>query len=257
MTTDDLDGMSLSDATELGAREGGDKHYFGEIAIVDVWAAAWPRGQSKPIPFDPSFHRPEDRRVLVALKITCTKKDGATYDLDQDEVTSGSKHRVTLKSLEALGVTTVPELRALAGARWCQVTRVPTGRKYAAKKDSNDGSIKAGDQIAETALKFLALYATPDECQAAETAFYTPKSGGAAFTGAQPRNAPQPLSPAETGIPAIAREQLLATLPALWMAAQQNPALLGTILAGNPAYAQAGITVQAPEVIALTGGAPF
>jgi hypothetical protein len=248
-THDDLDTMRLSDATEVGAREGGEKHYFGEIAIVDVWAAAWPRGFSKPVPFDAGIHRPDEKRIFVQLKVVCTKKDGGTYDLDQGEVTSGSKHRVTLKSLEALGVATIPELRALAGARWCQVVRVPTGRKFAAKKDSADGSIKIGDMIAEQALKFVALYANPDECHAAETAFYTPKNGDG-------RNQPQPVTAADTGsAPTIAREQLLATLPAIWQASGKNPAMLGTILAGNPAYAQAGITLTAPEVVALTGQA--
>lgn len=251
-THDDLDTMTLSGATEVGAREGGEKHYFGEIAIVDVWAAAWPKGQSKPVPFDPSFHRPEDKRIFVQLKVVCTKKDGGTYDLDQGEVTSGSKHRVTLKSLEALGVTTIPELRALAGQRWAQAVRVPTGRKYAAKKDSADGSIKVGDMIAETALKFVALYNTADECRTAEAQFYTPRSGGTEGG----RNQPQPVTAQDTGsAPTIAREQLLATLPAIWQASGKNPAMLGTILAGNPAYAQAGITLQAPEVVALTGQA--
>lgn len=231
---------SLDSLTQLGGNQG-PRHYFGEITIVDDFDCILERGRGK-VPFDPSFHRPEQRLVALKLKVTCQKADGSTYDLDQDDITSGSKHKVTLESLKPLGITGRAQLRTLAG-KHCQAVRVETGRTYIATKGTN-----AGQQVAETALKFVALYDSADACKAAEREFYTPKGDG--------RNQPQPITAADTGsAPTIAREQLLATLPAIWQASGKNPAMLGTILAGNPAYAQAGITLTAPEVVALTGQA--
>jgi hypothetical protein len=247
MTTATDHDEKLSDLTTLGAREGNDRHYFGQITIVDDWDAAWPKG-SKPVPFDPGQHAPEQRRVYIQLKVTCTKADGTTYDLDQGEVTSGSKHRVTLKSLEALGVVSRSQLRALAG-RHCEVVRAPTGQKYTARQGD-----RAGQQVDEVALKFLALFDDESACKAAETAFYTPRSGGVTD-----KNAPQPLTPAEGGaqLDQAARAQLLATLEPIWNAAGKDYTKFTDILAKNRQYEANGITTTSPEVIALTGQVPF
>lgn len=239
-TTYDPATETLDDLAQLGGNQG-PRHYFGEIAIVDDFDCILERGRGK-VPFDPSFHRPEQRLVALKLKLVCTKADGSTYDLDQDDITSGSKHKVTLASLKELGVTTRSDLRGLVG-KWAQAVRVETGRTYTATKGASQGQ-----QVAETALKFLALYDDAEACKAAEAQFYTPRSGGAT----DGRNVPQPVTAADTGsAPVIARDALIATLPALVMAAQKNPATLQTILNGNPQYAANGITAQSPEVAAL------
>lgn len=241
-TMPDTTGESLSAMMETGAREGGDKHYFGQITIVDDWDCALVRGAGK-VPFDPAVHT--TRLIALKLQVTCQTKDGGSYTLDQDDITSGSKHLVTLPSLDALGVKVRPQLKALAG-KYCEVVRVPTGKKYPAKKDSADGKIKAGDMLPEQALKFLRLFDTAEQAQAAEREFYTPRSGAA-----QP--APAPAQPVDQA----ARATLLTTLPILWQAAQQKPDVFAQMLAGNPAYAQAGITTDSDEVVTLTGITPF
>lgn len=242
-TMPDTTGESLSAMMEQGAREG-DKHYFGEITLVDDWDCALVKGAGK-VPFDPTQHT--TRLIALKLQVTCTKADGGTYTLDQDDITSGSKHKVTLPSLDALGVKVRPQLRALAG-KFCEVVRVPTGRTYTASKGAN-----AGQQIAETALQFLRLFDTADECAAAEREFYTPRVDK--LSAGNGRNVPQPIE--QPPVDQAARAALLATLPILWQAAQQKADVFEKMLGGNPAYAQAGITTDSDEVVQLTGITPF
>lgn len=240
-TTYDPATESLDALTGLGG-DRGPKHYFGEIAIVDDFDCVLRKGAGK-VPFDPGVHRPEERLVALKIKIVCTKQDGSTYDLDQDDITSGSKHKMTLASLKTLGIVARGQLRELAG-QYCQIVRVETGTKYQAKKASADGRVQAGDWLPETAMQFLAIYDDADACKAAEAEFYAPRGEG--------RNQPQPVTAADTGsAPTIARDALIATLPALVMAAQKNTATLQSILNGNPQYAANGITVASPEVLTL------
>ena len=242
MTDPTTTGESLSAMMEAGAREG-DKHYFGEITLVDDWDCALVKGAGK-VPFDPAQHT--SRLIALKIQLTCTKADGSTYTIDQDDITSGTKHKVTLPSLDTLGIKVRPQLRGLVG-QFAEVVRVPTGRTYLAKQGA-----QAGQQVPETAMKFLRLFASREDCQAAERAFYTPKNGdGPAPT----RNVPQPIE--QPAIDQAARAALLATLPILWKASGEQVVAFYQILDGNPAYASAGITREADEVITLTGDTPF
>lgn len=234
-----------------GGEDGRDRHYFAEIVTVDDWDCVLEKGRGK-LPFDPSFHRPEQRRVNISIVFACTKKDGGTYELKQDDIASGSKHKVLLGSLDGLGVATRPQLRALVG-QFAEVVRVPTGQKYQAKKDSADGSIRAGDMVPETALRVLRLFPTAEAARAAETEFYTPKADK--YSVGDGRNVPQPLE--QPALDAAARTALLATLPVLWQAAGQKADTLKGMLAVNPQYAANGITMDCDEVAQLTGIPPF
>lgn len=252
MTTTD---ERLSDLREMtGPADGNDKHFFVEVAVVDAWDCVLAKGVGK-VPFSPAVHRPEQRRVNVVIELLAERRDGSTYALKQEDINNGSKSKITLKSLEELGVETLGQLRALNSAgRWAEVVKVPTGQKYAAKKDSADGSIKAGDLIPEQALKFLRLFGDRDEAKAAEQEFYTPKNGAAAGDG---RNVPQPLSASETSIDQAAKDALLKTLPVLWQAAQQQPAVFQGMLAANKGYAAVGLTWESAEVRAIVDDLPF
>lgn len=245
----------LSDLRDMPNPEGGDKHIFAELTILDAWDCVLMKGQGK-VPFSPAIHRPEQRRVNVVIELQAERKDGTTYALKQEDINNGSKSKITLASLEDLGVETLSQLRALNGAgKWAEVMRVPTGQKYAAKKDSADGSIKAGDMIAEQALKFLRLFPGRDEAKAAEVEFYTPRNGEGS------KNAPQPVTAAELGsnpqIDEAARESLLKTLPVLWQAAQQNESVFASFLTNNPGYAAAGLTLASDDVQRAIGKIPF
>jgi hypothetical protein len=243
---------TLNDMMSVGANDGKDKHYFGEIVEVDDWDCILAKGQGA-IPFDPTSHRPEQRRIKVKIVLSCEKQDGSKYLLEQSDITSSSKMRVTLKSLAALNIETRDQLRGLVG-KWAEVTRVATGQKYEARKGA-----MAGQMIDETALNFLRLFADRDAAKDAETEFYTPRNG--ANANGDGRNVPQPLSADEVGaIDAAARAQLLATLPMLWQAASAAPnpvKMLETILAGNPAYKAAGIDIWCDEAQRLHGQVPF
>jgi hypothetical protein len=241
---------SLSAMMSAGGREG-PKHYFGLISEMDIWDCALQAGRGK-VPFDPAQHRREQRCIAVTLAVSCTKQDGSIYTLDQSDITSSKKMKVTLASLEALGVADRVQLAALKNQRWCQVVRVPTGDTYVSKRDQQTYD--------ELALKVLALYDTEAACKAAEADFYTPRGGGVTGDG---RNVPQPIESGAEGGVAIdeaARQQLLATLPMIWDLAQKAPeplVMLKQILDGNPKYAEVGLTLESDEVQIAIGHIPF
>jgi len=241
---------TLNDMMGLGSSDGKDKHYFGEIVEVDDFDCVLLKGQGA-VPFDATAHRADQRRVKVKLVVACEKQDGSSYFLEQGDITSGSKMRVTLKSLAALGIETRDQLRGLSG-QWAEVIRVATGQQYLAKKGE-----RAGQMVDEQALSFVRLFPTRDAAKDAETAFYTPRNGSDSTSV----NTPQPLSAADLGaIDQAARAQLLATLPMLWQAAQSAPdpvAMFETILSSNPAYQQNGIDILCSEAVALHGSLPF
>lgn len=236
---------SLDDMMSAGARTG-PRHYFGQITVLDVWDCVLEKGRGK-VPFDASYHPAERRNVAITIKVTCVKADGSTYDLDQSDLSSGDKGKLTLSSLKKLGITGRAQLTALAG-QYVQARRVETGGKYQAKKASADGKIQPGDWIAEQALEFLALYTDTDACKAAETAFYTPRDAAPVGDG---RNVPQSID--APAVDAQARALLLKSLPMLWTAAQQNPVTFAAMLAANGQYAQHGLTPDCAEVLEATG----
>jgi hypothetical protein len=248
-TTDE----SLDDLMTAGKLAGStSKSTFVEIAVVDVWDCVLQRGAGK-VPFDPTIHPAERRCVAISMLLRGTRKDGSTYDIKQDDISSGIKFSETLPSLKALGVSGRSALAGLAG-KWAQVERVDTGDTYAAKKASADGKIKVGDPIAVQSIKFLALYDSAEACKAAEDAFYAPR-GGQAGDG---RNVPQPLE--SEAVDAQARAMLLKSVPMLWQAAGANPVTFAAMLGANPQYAALGLTPESDEVLHATGraaGMPF
>lgn len=241
---------SLDDMMDSGAGSRGPKHYFGQIAILDVWDCVLRKGQGK-VPFDPTVHPAEQRNVAITMKLVCTKNDGTTYDLDQNDLASGDKYKVTLTSLKALGVTGRAQLMALAGT-YVQAVRVDTGGFYLAKKASADGKIQPGDRVAEQGLQILALYDTAEACKAAEEAFYAPRASQVG----DGRNVPEPL-PAEQ-VDTQARAMLLKSLPMLWQAAGQNQATFAAMLDNpNMQFKALGIVADSDEVQTAIGQIPF
>lgn len=237
---------SLDDLMMAGKFAIGSKSTFVEIAVVDVWDCVLERGRGK-VPFDAAIHPAERRCVAISMLLRGSRKDGSTYDIKQDDISSGIKFSETLPSLKALGVSGRNALAALAG-RWAQVERIDTGDTYAAKKASADGKIKVGDPMPVQSIKFLALYDSAEACKAAEEAFYAPRGGATAGDG---RNVPQPLETEQ--VDQQARALLLKSLPMLWQAAQQNPVTFAAMLNANGQYAALDITPDSAEVLDATG----
>lgn len=222
------------------------KAFFGEVTTLDIWECVLQTGGK--VPFDAGFHSPSQRRLAVKVGLTCAKKDGGSYDVDQDDINTGSKWGKTAESLRTLGFTQRAELESLHG-KFAKAERVPTGKTYTAKSGA-----KAGQVVDELALVFLTIYDSAEACQAAEQAHYAPRNGnGDAPSG---RNAPQPVSAADnlgTGL----RDTLLATLPKMWALCKQDYARFGKLIESNAQYAQNGITLASVEIIDLTGEMPF
>lgn len=222
------------------------KAFFGELTTIDIWECVLQTGGK--IPFDAGAHNPSQRRLAVKIALTCQKKDGGSYDVDQDDINTGSKWRVTLESLKTLGITQRAEIEAMRG-KFAKAERVPTGKTYTAKSGA-----KAGQTVDELALVFLAIYDTAEACQAAEQAHYAPRNGNGASVPAG-RNAPQAVTSAEIG--GGLRETLLATLPKMWALCKQDYARFGKLIESNAQYAQNDITLASVEIIDLTGEMPF
>lgn len=241
---------SIDDLMTVGKFADGPKSNFVEIALVDVWDCVLEKGRGK-VPFDPAAHPAERRCVAISMTLIGTRKDGSTYEIKQDDISSGIKFSETLPSLKALGVSGRAALAALAG-QYAQVERVDTRETYAAKKASADGKIQVGDPIRVQSIRFLALFPDQEACRQAELAFYAPRGGQAAGDG---RNVPESLPPEPDE---AARAMLLKSLPMLWQALGENvPAFVATIESPQAQYAAMGITRWSDEVVALTGELPF
>jgi len=226
------------------------KSNFVEIAVVDVWDCVLAKGVGK-VPFDPTQHAPERRCVAISMTLIGTRRDGSTYDMKQDDISSGIKFSETLPSLKALGVSGRAALAALAGS-YAQVERVDTRETYAARKASADGKIQVGDPVKVQSFKFLALFPDAEACKAAELAFYAPRGRQAPGDG---RNVPQAIEPDAS---AAARATLIKSLPMLWQALAGNvPVFVAMIESPRAQYRAAGITRWSDEVVALTGEIPF
>lgn len=223
-----------------------ERHFFGEIVTVDDFDCVLRKG-SRPLPFDPGQHRPDERRIHITIEMQCEKRDGSHYPISQPDINTGSKWRKTVESLRALGVQTRQQVKELKG-KWAHVKLIPTDRTYTAKK-TNDYH-NAGDQVPEMAWSFVTLFDNAEQCKEAEKTFYTPRNDG------------QGAGMQETSLPPTAADDqmhkfLLDSLPLLWKIAKGDYEVFGKQLAANSQYAAHGITLESDVIKQLTGQAPF
>jgi hypothetical protein len=192
-----------------------EKHYFGQVVTVDAWFCVLRKGAGK-IPFDQHSHPPQDQRTAIKIAVECTKQDGTTYLVEQDTIDTAKdwlKH--TLPSLTQLQL----HLSSLKG-RWVEVVRKPTGETYQSR---------IGETKDRTALVFVRAFADQAACQAAEAAFYAPRTGAGRVEDAI---LPADLPPAAAMDPE--KEFALRSLPALWAAAKHNANAFKAMIDGNP-----------------------
>lgn len=128
--------------------------YFGKLE-VDAWFCALVKGQGK-VPFDNTLHPVDQRRTAVDLHIIPLAGMKMNYPLTRGVIAESKEWSgVVWPSLRNLGVQSLRELKD--AERWCKATVEPTGRTY-----QSNGVTKEA-----TTFKFLALYATEAECEAA------------------------------------------------------------------------------------------
>jgi hypothetical protein len=193
--------------------------YYGQVS-VDVWFCALVKGTGK-VPFDPKVHKIEERRTAIDLVLTPLDPD-AKFTPERHIIAESREWAgITWASLKALGLQSLKDLHG----KFAKVTFVPTGRKYLGA----DGEIHES-----TAFKFLALYDTREQCEAARG-----KNNGA--------NAPANTEPAAA---TSERDVAWQFVQALAKAARGNRDVLAKQIAAYPVVNKY-FTVDSPEVAQL------
>lgn len=191
--------------------------YYGQVS-VDVWFCVLVKGTGK-VPFDPKAHKIEDRRT--AIDIVLTPLDPNAMWKPERHVIAESREwaGITWASLKALGLQSLKELNG----KFAKVTFVPTGRKYL----GSDGELHES-----TAFKFLALYETREQCEAAC------KSNGAGTVAEAP------------AVQQSERDVAWQFVQALAKAARGNRDVLAKQIATYPVVSKY-FTIDSPEVAQL------
>ncbi len=198
---------------------------FGEVQ-VDVWACVLVKGSGK-VPFDPNQHSTDQRQT--AIKITIQPLPGSkTQFATEREMIAASKEwtQYVRPSLRALDI----DLKGLNG-KWVQAELAPTGRTYINK---------SGEEKQATALKFVKIFRTMEECLDAADALF----GGNGHASAE-GPAPEP----ENG-----NERATATkfLPALWQASNGDLTVFAQKLATTPLVSKY-FDISSKEVLEIIG----
>lgn len=206
---------------------------FGQCS-VEVWDCVLEKGQGK-IPFDAGIHAAERR---------CTAIDFAIQPLPGAKFTNPTERGMIAESKEWSQIVK-PSLRAhnidlrAINQRYVRVELVPTGQKYT---NSN------GETKDRTTVKFVAMYGSEGECQAAADAFFASRGSGAGTNGASATaNATQPNGNGANG---KERETASKFLPALWNASGKDVTKFAQSLASNPLTSKY-FTIDSKEVIDL------
>lgn len=156
MTTYTNDPFEAADNPQIKPAE-----YFGKLE-VDAWFCALVKGQGK-VPFDPALHPADQRRTAVDLHVITLPAHGLNYPMTRGVIAESPEWTKTVwPSLHDAGVQSLRDLKDTP--RWCCVTTVSTGRTY-----QSNGVTKEA-----TTFRFIALYASEAECQAA----YNAQRGG-------------------------------------------------------------------------------
>lgn len=131
--------------------------FFGKLE-VDAWFCALVKGQGK-VPFDGQQHPIDQRRTAVDLHVIPLADHKLNYPLSRGVIAESAEWtKIVWPSLRDLGVASLRDLKD--SDRWCKVTTESTGRTY-----QSNGTTKEA-----TTFRFLALYTSEAECQAAFTA---------------------------------------------------------------------------------------
>ena len=156
MTTYTNDPFEAADNPQIKPAE-----YFGKLE-VDAWFCALVKGQGK-VPFDGQQHPVDQRRTAIDLHVIPLAAHNMNYPMTRGVIAESPEWTKTVwPSLRDAGVQSLRDLKDTP--RWCCVTTVSTGRTY-----QSNGVTKEA-----TTFRFIALYASEAECQAA----YNAQRGG-------------------------------------------------------------------------------
>jgi len=206
-------------ATEAGERQ---PTYFGKVDCTASFVALI-KGQGKVLWTE--AHGPEQRRTEVAIRLDPIDAMNLTRAVERSVIAESREWTGTVwASLRDLGVRNAREING----KWAKVELVKSGREWINRE---------GQKVEGTTFKFLALYNTKAECEAAWDA---ENGGGVAHSPSTSGN----------GAPDMGRETALQFLPALVMQAGKDKAKLALLLSEMPIISKY-FTVDSPEVQAL------
>jgi len=206
-------------ATEAGERQ---PTYFGKVDCTASFVALI-KGQGKVLWTE--AHGPEQRRTEVAIRLDPIDAMNLTRAVERSVIAESREWTGTVwASLRDLGVRNAREING----KWAKVELVKSGREWINRE---------GQKVEGTTFKFLALYNTKAECEAAWDA---ENGGGVAHSPSTNGN----------GAPDMGRETALQFLPALVMQAGKDKAKLALLLSEMPIISKY-FTVDSPEVQAL------
>lgn len=218
MTTQVLDPFDA--ATEAGERQ---PTYFGKVDCTASFVALI-KGQGKMLWTE--AHGPEQRRTEVAIRLDPIDAMNLTRAVERNVIAESREWTGTVwASLRDLGVRNAREING----KWAKVELVKSGREWINRE---------GQKVEGTTFKFVALYNSKAECEAAWDA---ENGGGAAQSQTSNGNG----NDADTG-----RATALQFLPALVMQAGKDKAKLALLLSEMPIISKY-FTVDSPEVQAL------
>jgi hypothetical protein len=226
------------------------KDYFVECEI-DTREVVFQQVDGKWLLFDYDAGNPEHKNpdVEITFHFYGTNRDGATYSIDRTMLAHARKRpdwtKVVRPSLTALGIT---DPTTQVHKHWVHIELVKIG-EYMNKE---------GEQKDLTTPRFIEVFESREACETAAEAFWDERrnDGGGHVNGhdVQAKNAPQAVEEHPQ------RAMLLALLPAMWQAAQQQSdpnSAFQKMLEANPMMADAGITITSPEVTEITGILPY
>lgn len=226
MTTQVLDPYDA--ATEAGERQ---PVYFGKLDVTASFVALI-KGQGKVLWTE--AHGLEQRRTEIAIRLNPIDQMNQTRMVERSIIAESREwSAVVWASLRDLGIRNARDING----KWAKIELVKSGRSWQNKT--------TGETVEGTTLKFLALYNSKAECEAAWEAenggqAHSPASNGNGATAAASGN----------GASDIERAAMLQFLPALVKAAQGNRTALAQSLANMPMVSKY-FTVDSPEVQAL------
>ncbi len=207
--------------------------FFGNLS-VDTYYCVLAKGVGKVL-FDPNQHNKDQRCTAITFILDVPSSMGRSNQPIQREMIAESKEwsQIVKPSLVALNAN----LRSIHN-KWVRVEIVPAGQKYTNKN---------GEEKLRTTFKFVALYGSQEECQAACEAFFAALNSGG-NTQAPPAQTPVPATSADDP----QKKTALAFLPALWKQSNGDVMRLSELIAGNPLTSKF-FTISSPEVITIIG----
>ena len=131
--------------------------YFGQVK-ADAQYLFFPGSGMKPVPFDPTLHTEDKRRVEIYLQIIPIAEQNISFDVYQKMLSFDRDWTtITNPSIKAIGVQGLRDLND----KWVKVIRVDGTRK----KLDRDTGLDSGEKW--PTFKFLELYPNEEACIAA------------------------------------------------------------------------------------------